>query len=220
MAELKLEKLPDRTPVKLTITITPTLHAKLARYADAYEALTAIESRSQISFRSCLIAFSQAIVPSADRVRASQMAGRDFHRRRTTCFQLNQSAFAFRRPCASQGSVSPRSISSLHRETSRRRRLVARRSYSLTVCARFCDLIASSRRRKKSGKLLHLRCCTAHRKGGVIGGISYVVQCRRLQKTSEFNRLCFLYGSLLRYQPANLFEPSIWRRAGTLSEPK
>lgn len=41
MADLKLPKLPDRTPVKLTITVTPDLHRALsdyaALYADAYE---------------------------------------------------------------------------------------------------------------------------------------------------------------------------------------
>lgn len=36
MAELKLPKLPDRTPVKLTITITPDLQRRLHDYADAY----------------------------------------------------------------------------------------------------------------------------------------------------------------------------------------
>ena len=37
MAELKLGKLPDRTPIKLTITITPHLHRSLQAYAAAYE---------------------------------------------------------------------------------------------------------------------------------------------------------------------------------------
>ena len=36
MPELKLAKLPDRTPVKLTITITPDLHQMLQRYAALY----------------------------------------------------------------------------------------------------------------------------------------------------------------------------------------
>jgi len=38
MANLKLPKLPDRTPVKLTITISPELKAVLEAYASAYEA--------------------------------------------------------------------------------------------------------------------------------------------------------------------------------------
>lgn len=38
MADLKLAKLPDRTPVKLTITISPDLHRDLADYAAIYNA--------------------------------------------------------------------------------------------------------------------------------------------------------------------------------------
>ena len=36
MAELKLGKLPDRTPVKLAITVTPDLHQMLQQYAGLY----------------------------------------------------------------------------------------------------------------------------------------------------------------------------------------
>lgn len=36
MPELKLQKLPDRTPVKLTISITPDLNQALADYARLY----------------------------------------------------------------------------------------------------------------------------------------------------------------------------------------
>jgi hypothetical protein len=36
MADLKLAKLPDRTPVKLTITVTPDLHCALSDYAALY----------------------------------------------------------------------------------------------------------------------------------------------------------------------------------------
>ena len=38
MANLKLGKLPDRTPVKLAITISPDLHRQLQAYAAAYAA--------------------------------------------------------------------------------------------------------------------------------------------------------------------------------------
>lgn len=34
--ELKLPKLPDRTPVKLAVVITPDLHQALNDYAEAY----------------------------------------------------------------------------------------------------------------------------------------------------------------------------------------
>lgn len=37
MADLRLPKLPDRTPVKLSIHVTPDLHRALADYAAAYE---------------------------------------------------------------------------------------------------------------------------------------------------------------------------------------
>jgi hypothetical protein len=36
MTKLKLAKLPDRTPVKLTVTISPDLSRKLSRYAEMY----------------------------------------------------------------------------------------------------------------------------------------------------------------------------------------
>jgi hypothetical protein len=36
MAELKLGKLPDRTPVKLAITVAPELHRALSDYAALY----------------------------------------------------------------------------------------------------------------------------------------------------------------------------------------
>lgn len=37
MAELKLGRLPDRTPVKLIIQVTPQLQADLQRYALLYK---------------------------------------------------------------------------------------------------------------------------------------------------------------------------------------
>jgi hypothetical protein len=36
MTELKLAKIPDRKPVKLSINVTPHLHALLTDYADLY----------------------------------------------------------------------------------------------------------------------------------------------------------------------------------------
>ena len=36
MADLKLAKLPDRTPVKLTISVSPELHRALSDYAAIY----------------------------------------------------------------------------------------------------------------------------------------------------------------------------------------
>jgi len=36
MAELRLGRLPDRTPVKITIMVSPDLNQALSLYADAY----------------------------------------------------------------------------------------------------------------------------------------------------------------------------------------
>lgn len=36
MPELKLSRLPERTPVKLTIAVLPDLNERLAAYADLY----------------------------------------------------------------------------------------------------------------------------------------------------------------------------------------
>ena len=38
MAGLKLERLPDRTPVKITIMVSPELNRALVDYSAAYEA--------------------------------------------------------------------------------------------------------------------------------------------------------------------------------------
>jgi len=37
MTELKLARLPDRTPVKIAIVVSPDLNRKLGAYADAYK---------------------------------------------------------------------------------------------------------------------------------------------------------------------------------------
>src|SRR5262249_10082219 len=38
MPDLKLPKLPDRTPVKITIVVSPQLNQALSQYADMYRA--------------------------------------------------------------------------------------------------------------------------------------------------------------------------------------
>ncbi|QGP79375.1 DUF2274 domain-containing protein [Sphingobium sp. CAP-1] len=57
MPELKLAKLPDRTPIKLSITVTPDLHQMLqdygALYAEAYgreESVTELIPAMLVSF--------------------------------------------------------------------------------------------------------------------------------------------------------------------------
>lgn len=62
MANLKLSKLPDRTPVKLTINVMPDLHRALADYADAYE--TAYGQRETVND---LIPFMLASFLESDR---------------------------------------------------------------------------------------------------------------------------------------------------------
>jgi hypothetical protein len=37
MTDIKLGRLPDRTPVKLAITVTPDLHQMLQQYASLYK---------------------------------------------------------------------------------------------------------------------------------------------------------------------------------------
>ena len=37
MSELKLDKLPDRTPVKISISVPPELNRSLATYAELYQ---------------------------------------------------------------------------------------------------------------------------------------------------------------------------------------
>ena len=52
MADLKLGKLPDRTPVKLSITITPDLQAGLQDYAAVYAATYGVEEPVALSGQS------------------------------------------------------------------------------------------------------------------------------------------------------------------------
>jgi hypothetical protein len=43
MSSIKLPRLPDRTPVKLTISLMPDLHSRLADYAALYRSTYGIE---------------------------------------------------------------------------------------------------------------------------------------------------------------------------------
>lgn len=45
MTDLKLSRLPDRTPVKLTITLPPDLHQALVTYAALYAENYGMRSR-------------------------------------------------------------------------------------------------------------------------------------------------------------------------------
>lgn len=43
MTAIKLAKLPDRTPIKLTISVMPDLHQRLVEYAEAYRETYGVE---------------------------------------------------------------------------------------------------------------------------------------------------------------------------------
>lgn len=43
MGDLKLSKLPDRTPVKLTISVAPEVYGRLLEYAAAYSEAYQVE---------------------------------------------------------------------------------------------------------------------------------------------------------------------------------
>lgn len=60
MADLLLAKLPDRTPVKITLAVTPDLHQALANCAEPYRETTASRDRFRSSFRRCWRASWQA----------------------------------------------------------------------------------------------------------------------------------------------------------------
>ena len=66
MAAIKLERLPDRTPVKIAILVSPELNRALADYAAAYEAATARRRPWRSSFRRCWKHFWRAIAHSRE----------------------------------------------------------------------------------------------------------------------------------------------------------
>ena len=70
MAELRLPKLPDRTPVKLTISVSPELHRALNDYAAVYEA-----AYGQREVVSDLIPFMLATFLDSDRAFARARSG-------------------------------------------------------------------------------------------------------------------------------------------------
>jgi hypothetical protein len=60
MADLRLGKLPDRTPVKLAITITPELQAALQTYAAIYAQTYGVEEPIAELVPAMLAAFLEA----------------------------------------------------------------------------------------------------------------------------------------------------------------
>jgi hypothetical protein len=71
MADLKLGKLPDRTPVKLSITITPDLQAGLQDYAAVYAATYGVEEPVADLVPAMLAAFLESDRGFAKRRQAS-----------------------------------------------------------------------------------------------------------------------------------------------------
>jgi hypothetical protein len=70
VADLKLAKLPDRTPIKLAITVTPELHRALNDYAQVYEA-----TYGQRESVADLIPFMLASFLESDRTFVKQRSG-------------------------------------------------------------------------------------------------------------------------------------------------
>ena len=62
MTELKLARLPDRTPVKITITVSPELNQALRQYAEIYR-----ESYGQAETVADLIPFMLNVFLESDR---------------------------------------------------------------------------------------------------------------------------------------------------------
>jgi hypothetical protein len=58
--DLKLAKLPDRTPVKITISVKPDLHAMLSRYSEFYRQSYGEEESVAVLIPFMLQAFMEA----------------------------------------------------------------------------------------------------------------------------------------------------------------
>ena len=60
MVELKLARLPDRTPVKLTISLVPDLHQRLVEYSEAYREAYGVEEQIADLVPAILAAFLES----------------------------------------------------------------------------------------------------------------------------------------------------------------
>jgi hypothetical protein len=60
MAELRLPKLPDRTPARLTISISPDLHRALGDYAEIYREAYGQGEHVQVLIPAMLEAFLES----------------------------------------------------------------------------------------------------------------------------------------------------------------
>ena len=74
MPDLKLSRLPDRTPIKLSITVMPDLHQALKDYAEFWGLKRGIAGRSRPN-----------ATPSSAKRRSSPPSGADRVARNTRC---------------------------------------------------------------------------------------------------------------------------------------
>ena len=60
MTGIKLGKLPDRTPVKLAISVMPELHQRLVEYSEAYREAYGVEEQIADLVPAMLAAFLES----------------------------------------------------------------------------------------------------------------------------------------------------------------
>ena len=60
MTGIRLAKLPDRTPVKLAISVMPELHQRLLEYAEAYREAYGVEEQIADLVPAMLAAFLES----------------------------------------------------------------------------------------------------------------------------------------------------------------
>ncbi len=75
MADLKLRRLPDRVPVKLTVTVPPDLHKALQIYAELYRSTYGDDESIQTLIPFMLRAFLDADRGFAKAAKARSMNG-------------------------------------------------------------------------------------------------------------------------------------------------
>ena len=94
MTELKLNRLPDRMPVKITVTVPPDINKALLLYAELYrESYGDEENVADLIPTCCRVFLTQTGIlpkhsgreqPTANyrtrRIRGSDLAGADYHR--------------------------------------------------------------------------------------------------------------------------------------------
>jgi hypothetical protein len=80
MADLRLPRLPDRTPVKLTISVSPDLHQALTDYAALYAEVYGEQEPVQELIPAMIASFLDG-----DRLFVRRRGGRGLHPRPRSC---------------------------------------------------------------------------------------------------------------------------------------